>query len=60
MKWHQMTSTQQNAARRLSSLLYDKEDVFVTVSQVAKYFDQVMAWSRGEITIDQLKDALER
>lgn len=46
-KWEKLSKTQQNAARRIRDNLA-REGVGVTVSQVAKYFDEAMAFERGQ------------
>lgn len=53
MQWTKMTKTQQDTARTLRGRLADA-GVETSVSQVAKYFDEVMRWTRGDLTLDAL------
>jgi transposase-like protein len=48
-KWTDLTTAQQNAARRIHTQL-GQAGVAITVSQVAKYFDHTMQFARDEIT----------
>ena len=46
-KWTDLSKTQQNQARRISETLWD-EGIKATVSQIAKYFDEAMEFTRGQ------------
>lgn len=52
-KWDQLTRRQQDAARRVASGAL-KEVPAASVSQVAKYLDECLAFERGEVTLDEL------
>lgn len=52
-RWEQLTTDQRNTARRLRDDLAG-QGWGITVSQLAKHFDQAMAWRRGEITAEAL------
>lgn len=53
MQWAQMTRGQQGVARRARGELAT-HGVEVTVSQVARYLDEVMDWLRGGLTLAAL------
>jgi hypothetical protein len=54
MKWTKMSARQQGAARRLSDKLIAAGVTDATVSQVARHFDDVMAWAQGTVTLEWL------
>lgn len=45
-KWNDLSKTQQNAARRIRDQLAT-EGIGATVSQIAKHFDEAMAFTAG-------------
>jgi hypothetical protein len=53
MQWNKMTKRQQDAAREMRNKL-GSEGVEATTSQIAKYFDEVMAYVRGDIDVQTL------
>jgi len=55
MTWNNLTTRQQNTARRFRSDLADA-GIVTSVSQVAKYLDEVFAWKRGDLTVAQLAE----
>ena len=52
-KWDQLTARQQQAARGIRDELAGQHGIGASVSQVAKHFDQAMAWKRGELSLDE-------
>lgn len=62
MNWQKMTAQQQEAARDIADRLHELGAASggspgVSVSQVARYFDEAMAWDRGQMTIRALCEA---
>lgn len=53
-KWTQLTARQQQAARGIRDELAEQHGIGASVSQVAKYFDQAMAWKRGDLPLGDL------
>ncbi|MEV8396743.1 hypothetical protein [Streptomyces niveus] len=54
MDWTKMTARQRDAARVMLERLRKEGVSDVSVSQVAKYFEEAMAWNRGEISLGSL------
>jgi hypothetical protein len=52
-KWNQLTARQQQAARGIRDELAGQHGIGASVSQVAKHFDQAMAWKRGELSLEE-------
>jgi hypothetical protein len=52
-----MTRAEQDTARVLSERLIEQGVTRATVSQVAKYLDQVQAWERGDLPLESLATA---
>jgi hypothetical protein len=62
VNWQKMTARQQEAARDIADRLYELGagsggTPGVSVSQVAKYLDEAMAWDRGLMTLGALCEA---
>ncbi|MFE5853254.1 hypothetical protein ACFQ61_08540 [Streptomyces sp. NPDC056500] len=53
MDWTKMSARQRTAAQRVLGKLRE-DGVSTSVSQVAKNFDQAMAWDRGELSLTSL------
>jgi len=53
-KWNQLTPRQQQSARRIRDELAEQHGIGVTVSQIAKHYDQAMEWKRGDLSLQDL------
>lgn len=58
MKWEKMTRRQRDAARDITERLWKAGVSGCTVSQVAKYFDESMAWDKGRMPLAELRGFL--
>lgn len=54
MRFHQLTKSQQNAARRITEKLWDAGVAAATTSNVARHLDDVTEWDAGRLTLEKL------
>jgi hypothetical protein len=60
-KWAQLSRAQQDDARDVRQRLWDR-GLSATVSQIARHYDEAVAWQRGELTVAEFArvvDAVE-